>query len=144
MKKILALLTVAAVLLATTVSAQSTTPRFGTTPNQDNTGRVLTYKFVGKTDVAGADTLKTIPSAWHTIYRVALLDSLAIQPTSLTKCYVGDQITVIASGTSGDFIKFIGSNWISAGNATLSTGLRAVVRFVFDGAKWVEVSRVVQ
>lgn len=124
--------------------AQSTSPRYGTTPNSDNTGRALTYAYKNFTDVAAADTAKVIPGAYNTTYRVVLLDSLGLQITSVGSSYADDGITVIASGASGTKIKFIGANFISAGAATLSTSGRAVVRFKFDGAKWVEASRVVQ
>jgi len=48
MKKIIGII----VLLSAVVlcSAQSTSPRFGTLKNQDNTGRVLTYALVNYTD----------------------------------------------------------------------------------------------
>lgn len=143
MKKILSLC-VALAMFAMAATSQSTTPRFGITPNQDNTGRALTYKYVAKTDVAGVDTLKTVPNAWTTIYRVTLTDTLSLQVTSVTKCFTGDQIQVVASGASGLRLKFVGTNWITAGVVNLSTLGRAVVHFVFDGSKWVEASRVVQ
>lgn len=125
--------------------AQSTTPRFGTTANQDNTGRALTYKWVTKTDAVAADSLKLTPSAWHTVVRVnSLADSVALVVSSTTKCYTGDNITIVATGTSGGKLKFVGTNFQTAGTATLSSGARAVINLVFDGAKWVEASRVVQ
>lgn len=125
--------------------SQSTTPRFGTTPSTDNTGRILTYKYVSATDVAGADSIVARPNAWETIYRIVLLDSFTMKQPVITTSFAGDNITIIASAASGTpFLKFSGSNWITAGTATLSTGLRAVIRLRFDGAKWVEAGRVVQ
>lgn len=143
MKKFLSVM-VFMVGLATIASAQSTSPRFGTLKNQDNTGRVLNYNFVSVTDAAGADSVVARPAAWETIYKVAVLDSITFKQPVVTKCYAGDIITIIATGTSGDLIKFTGSNWVSAGTATLSSGLNAIIRFRFNGAKWVEESRVVQ
>ncbi|WP_315823009.1 hypothetical protein [Paraflavitalea speifideaquila] len=143
MKKLFAILAFSFVMVLSTV-AQSTTPRFGITPNNDNTGRSLTYKFAAKTDATGNDTFKIVPNAYKTIYRVTLTDSLGFNVTSTLNCYAGDQIQIIASGASGTKVTFKGSNWISAGTATLSSGLRAVLNLVFDGSKWVEVSRVVQ
>jgi hypothetical protein len=123
--------------------AQSTTPRyFG--PNNDNTGRSLNYNWVAKTDVAGADTLKFTPDGYKTTIRLTLTDSFGLSIKSATKSYAGDQMQVIASGASGTKVKFIGTGFQTAGTATLSTGLFAVVDLVFSGTKWVEYSRVVQ
>lgn len=127
----------------TVVNAQSTSPRFGTAKNTDNTGRVLTYKLVSVTDAAGADTVILRPNAWETIYKVAALDSLTLGQPVLTNAYYGDAIILQITGTSGDLIKFTGSNWVSAGTATLSSGLNAIITFRFNGTKWVEQSRVV-
>lgn len=126
------------------VDAQSTSPRFGTATNQDNTGRVLTYKYLTLTDAAGADSLTIRPAAYHTVYRVDLADSLFLKSPSVADSYAGDQVTIVASGASGDLLKFAGTNFITAGTATLSTSARAIIHLVFDGSKWVEASRVVQ
>lgn len=133
----------AALLVIGAVSAQSTSPRFGTAKNTDNTGRVLTYKLVSVTDAAGADSVTIAPNAFETIYKVAALDSLTFKSPTVTNSYYGDQITLQVTGTSGDLIKFTGTNWVSAGTATLSSGLNAIITFRFNGTKWVEQSRVV-
>ncbi|MFB6456571.1 hypothetical protein ACE38W_14970 [Chitinophaga sp. Hz27] len=142
MKKIFIL--IAITIISVGAFAQSTAPRFGITPNSDNTGRLLTYAYKSFTDATAADTAKVIPAAYSSTYRVSLTDSLGIQITSVGSSYADDDITVIASGASGTKVKFIGSNFISAGTATLTAGGRAIIRFKFDGAKWVESSRVVQ
>ena len=143
MNKIISTLVLLAVVFCS--NAQGTVPRFGTATNQDNTGRVLTYSYVSGTDAVGADTLKTSPSNFQTYYRISnVTDSTGISITSTAQSYAGDNITVIASGNSGGFVKFIGSNWLSTGKATLSANGRAIINFVFDGAKWVEASRQVQ
>lgn len=147
MKKLFCLLLIATMALAftETATAQSTVPRFGITANNDNTGRVLNYKYVTVTDVAGADSAVSRANAWETIYRVTLLDSFTMKQPVVTNCRAGDNITIIASAASGTpKLKFTGSLWKTAGTATLSTGLRAVIRLIFDGAAWVEASRVVQ
>jgi len=125
-------------------NAQHTTPRFGTVPGDDNTGRVLTYKYISSTDGSGADSLYLIPSAYKTIIRVALTDSFTLKNPSVIKSYTGDNIVIVASGGSGKKLKFTGANWLSTGTATLSSVGRAVITFIFDGAKWVEVDRTVQ
>lgn len=143
MKKFISSL-ILALVVCFGVNAQSTTPRFGTTPNQDNTGRALNYKWVGKTDATGNDTLKIVPSAYKTILRLTLTDSLGVNVTSTSKSYAGDQIQIIASGASGTKVTFKGTAWQTAGTATLSSGGFAVIGLVFSGTKWIEASRVVQ
>ena len=143
MKKLFSLLVIFAITL-TAVNAQSTSPRYGTAKNQDNTGRLLTYALVNVTDADGADSVTIAPNAWETIYKVAATDSLTFKSPTVSRSYYGDIVTLFITGTSGDKIKFTGSNWISQGTATLSSGLKAIIRFRFDGAKWVEESRVVQ
>lgn len=141
MKKFIALILGTISILS--ASAQSTTPRyFGA--NNDNTGRALTYNWIAKTDATGADTLKFIPNGYKTTVRATLTDSLGLSISSVTKSYAGDQMQVIASGASGTKVKFIGSNFQTAGTATLSSGLFAIISLVFSGTKWVEYSRVVQ
>jgi hypothetical protein len=141
MKNLIALF--AFIFTMSVVNAQSTSPRFGTAKNTDNTGRVLTFKLVSVTDAAGADSVTIAPNAWETIYKVAALDSLTFKSPTVTNSYYGDQITLQITGTSGDLIKFTGTNWVSAGTATLSSGLNAIITFRFNGTKWVEQSRVV-
>ena len=142
MKKLLIVLF--AICFTVAANAQSTSPRFGTTKSQDNTGRVLNYKLVSVTDAAGADSVVSKASAWETVYKVATTDSITFKQPVVTDCYYGDQITIMAAGASGTKVKFTGSNWVSAGTATLSSGLNAIITFRFNGTKWVEQSRVVQ
>lgn len=137
--------------LASGVLAQSTTPRFGTTKNQDNTGRVLTYKFVSTADATGADTVKLAPSAWETVVipSATIKDSLSYSLTSLTNCSAGDAIVFMFTNSSGSGhkVKFVGSGWqfsSSGSSITLTTAKRATIKFIFDGAAWVETGRVVQ
>lgn len=133
-----------AMLSVTVVSAQSTSPRFGTAKNQDNTGRVLTYKLANVTDAAGADSVTLAPSAWETLVKVSALDSITFKNPVVTQSYYGDKLVFIVTGTSGDKVKWTGANWVATGAATLSTGVSAVITFRFNGSKWVESDRTVQ
>jgi hypothetical protein len=126
------------------VSAQSTAPRFGITPNADNTGRVLTWKYQSIADATGADSAILVPSAYNTTVRVTLTDSFTLKQPNIKQSYAADIIRVVVSGASGTKLKFSGTNYQTAGTATLSTGGRAVITLIFDGVKWVEASRVVQ
>lgn len=143
MKKIF----ISAIVLLTSyiVGAQSTAPRWGTSLKNDNTFRTLTNRYISVVDGAAADSVAIFPQDFQTIYRITLSDSLCLKQPTVTSSFAGDRIMLIASASSGTpKLKFSGSNWITAGTATLSSGLRAVIVLVFDGAKWVEVSRVVQ
>ncbi len=146
MKKFLKIFLLAVLVISVnTMIGQSTSPRWGTTAGTDNTGRVTTYGLVSVTDAAGADSVVARPKWSHTVYKVAMLDSFTFKQPVVTSCYYGDEITIIATSTTGTpKLKFTGSNWITAGTATMSTGLRAIITLFFDGAKWVEKSRVVQ
>lgn len=144
MKKFLSIILLIAV--AFQVEAQSTSPRFGTTKNADNTGRSLTYGYQTFNDVAGADSVTVTPNFFLSTYRINLLDSLTIRNAVVTRSYAGDHIRFIISAASGSpFLKFTGANWISQGTATLSSAnKRAIIQFVFDGVRWVEFSRLIQ
>ena len=145
MKKIL----FAAILIfaAFGTQAQFTTPRFGTAAGDDNTGRVLTYRYVTLTDKASAtlDTITIRAKAYENIYRAVLVDSLVLGQPDVTNCYAGDQLIFVLSAASGTpFLRFSGNLWITAGTATMTTRLRSIIKFIFDGASWVESGRYTQ
>jgi hypothetical protein len=138
------ILTIICVLVAMAASAQSTSPRFGTAKNEDRTYRALYLTKTTLTDAAGNDTLSIKPNAFTAYYALAAVDSTTIKVGSTATSYYGDCIKLVVTGTSGKIVKFIGTNLLTAGTATLSSNGRAVVCLVFDGTKWVEQSRVVQ
>jgi len=144
MKKILSFLICMTFVVIS--SAQSTSPRFGTGVRYDT--RNLNYSYQTKTDVASAtiDTFSVSPRAWETYYRLVLVDSVCAGNPVVTKSYAGDRITFILSAASGTpFMRFVGANWITAaGTVTMTTNLRSVVTFIFDGAKYVEEKRYTQ
>jgi len=146
MKKILCFVFVIAIgFVVNSVSAQYTTPRTGTGVRYDP--RNLNYEYATKTDAASAtiDTFTVYPRSWQTTYRLVLVDSVCAGNPTLTKSYAGDKIQFIVSAASGTpVLKFVGSNWVTAGNVTMTTRLRSVIDFVFDGAKWVEAGRYTQ
>ena len=134
-------------LVSVTATAQSTSPKFGTTPNNDNTGRALTYGYKAITDAAGADSTTLVLSMYSSTVKIALTDSFCLKSPTVKNSNVGDRLTIIATGASGNKLKFVtaSSNWIAASSsATLSSNGRSVINFVFDGAKWVEEARVTQ
>jgi len=143
MKKILTILLLAFAFIAT-ASAQSTTPRFGTTSKQDNTYRVLNLGYTAIAEVAGNDTISIAPAKYCNYYRASLTDSVTLKFSSVTGSYAGDILYFIISGSSGTKVKFITTNTLNAGTATLSTNGRSIITLLFDGAKWTEASRVTQ
>lgn len=143
-------------LITVAVNAQSTTPRTGNAGNIDNTYRKLNYKYVPVTaDAAGLDTLLVKPNAFHTQYFIAsLTDSVAINVTTIANSYLGDELSLIITNSSGSnhAVKWAGAYIQSAttttggavGTAYLTSSKRAVINFVFNGLVWVEVSRMIQ
>ena len=138
------LLFIALVLIGINSFAQSTSPRFGTKKNQDNTGRILTFGYSSIADATGADSIAVTPNYYKVVYRVTLTDSFTFKQPVVTSSFAGDNITIVASGASGTKVKFNGTDWLTSGTATLSSVGRAVIDLVFDGAKWVESNRTVQ
>lgn len=135
--------------------AQTTTPRVGTGKNNDLTYRTLDFKQVKvATDAAGLDTISIRPSAFHTLVNVAAVaDSFAVSVPSVASAFAGDELVIHINNASGSkAIRWVASNIVTAtttagsqnGTIYLGSAKRAVVVLQFDGAKWVEVSRMVQ
>lgn len=146
MKKFLFALMLVAIS-AVSATAQSTSPKFGTTAATDNTFRKLSLGYTSYTDATGFDSVRIAPSRYKTYYRIALTDSFRLGFPTVTKCNAGDEIVIIATGTNGNKLTFTttaGTTWRTAGTATLSTNTSAVITFVFSGTVWIEKSRVVQ
>lgn len=129
--------------------AQSSTPRFGTTPGKDNTGRVLTYNLVTTADVAGNDSLRFTPNAWETILRpsAAIIDSVNIRPRN-NNARLGDNLYVFVSkGSGAGAIRFPSAFFINdsaANRYTIGANKTAVFHFKFNGSKWQMVSKKIE
>jgi hypothetical protein len=147
MKKIITLL----FLVAFTISAnaQSTTSRFGTGRNNDNTGRVTTFNFVTTNDAAGNDTLFVTPNAWQTniMPSSAITDSVNVK-LNLTKCFLGDNLRVLVSkGSGAGAVRFPSTYFINDATAnryTVGANKTAVFEFIFTGAKFMMTNKTVQ
>ena len=146
MKNILILFS--ALFFVASASAQVATPRTGTGPNNDNTYRAMTQNWKVVTDAAGNDTAKLNLNAYKTIVKIALVDSVSINFTPITRCYAGDEVQFLVKNSAGGTkVKFVGSNVegdSGIGSLTLTASKRANVIFTFDGTTWLEKSRVVQ
>jgi hypothetical protein len=150
MKKILSILFVACTLF---VSAQSTSPRFGTSSGRDATGRVLTYAVITTTDLAQAPWTRSLSARTHSRpFSVRLQAFRTLFATSSRaprkRIPSGDICTFIVSkGTGAGKIKFGGSVVIystASAAVTLAANKSAIIRFRFNGTKWIEESRMVQ
>lgn len=148
MKKLFSILALATCL---TISAQ-TTPRFGTTPSRDNTGRTLTYALTTTVDAAAAtiDTVNFQPNAFETVWYATLSDSCVVKFSSTTTTYrVGDSFTIFLSkGTGNGRIRLGGSKFI--GSTAAATGIalpankKMYVRYRWNGSHWIECERMVE
>jgi hypothetical protein len=149
MKRIL-ILAVSFIALVNCSFGQTATPRFGITPNQDNTGRILTYRFIHATDTTGADTVNLVPSSWETLVLLnPIVDGLSFNVSTVSNTYAGDWLTfqMVNGSTAGNIVKFIGTNFQfgSGGSSiTFKASGRAYISFRFDGTYWVETMRMVQ
>jgi len=139
-------------------STATTSPRYGTRAGDDNTGRVLTYAVISTTDLAQAtlDTITIIPNAWETI--VCMKTGTAMTNLSDSVCYkfssrntgyrLGDKVTfMISKGTGNGKIKFGGSQYIlstASAAVALAANKSLIMRFRWNGSKWIEETRVVQ
>lgn len=154
MKKLFLIATLA--LFASCISAQSTTPRFGITKNQDNTGRVLTYG--ANTITATSVIVSFVPS--NKYYNLITLASTSLSPTfnaTTTNAALGDNVDllVLANSTGARVITFstniIGNTALtytvlgtSSTTVALPASKQALFSFKFDGAKFVWVSQSIQ
>lgn len=119
----------------------ATDPKFGTTPNQDNTYRMLNNGYVNP---AYAATLAYTPIHHNTIYKPAALTGAVTLNLTVTNANVGDMFTYIATASGATRITTFGTGFISAGTLSAADAKQVTAKFIFDGAKFVEISRFVQ
>lgn len=128
-----------AIVFALSVSAQQTRPRFGVTKNEDNTGRVVTYGYLAPTVTA---TTVIAPNKYDNLY---VLSTGTISPVvnfTTTASYVGDRVTIITLATGATSTVTLGGNVLtSASTYTVASTKKSTIQFVFDGSKFVEISR---
>jgi hypothetical protein len=108
-------------------------------PNQDITGRVLTYD--SQSPVYAATISPVITQAFTKIGPVALTGALTMNP-SIAQSYIGDEITMLfTNGTAGALVVTMGANVSNVGVLSVAIGKKGSVTCVFDGATWVETGR---
>jgi len=145
-----------AVFLTAISFAQSITPRTGVSPYTatSNTYENLACHFLTRgADAAGLDTISYTPRAFHTTVRItSVLDSFAIKISSVSSCFVGDELEFhILNSSTGVCVRFAGAlianQNVTNGGLTntvmyLTASKPAYIKFVFNGAVWVEACRV--
>ena len=137
-----------------TSSAQSTypgMPMFGTAPNQNNTGSVLTYGYVTISDTLGAttDTVTIIPKHYQKYYLLTLKDSCVLSIKNVGSSFTGDRMQIwISAPSNACFVNFLGysglvSQWKMTGGTTKISPTQGhwwVGNFVCTGTAWIEES----
>jgi hypothetical protein len=141
MKKII--LIAISILTVSICVAQPSLPRFGVRPNEDNTGRVLKYEY--RTPAASTN-MTVSPNAYKSVISFT---NLTVSPTMTVSAVNGkicDELIVIIGGVASQSITFVGAV-TTTGASNVLTALaakRAVIRFIFDGTRWLELSRAIQ
>lgn len=119
-----------------------TTPRFGTTPeNKDNTARVLTYDYQTP---AYAATLAIAPKYYKTVVKPATLTGAMTVNATETDSHACDELVFIFTADGTARTVTFGTNFVSAGTLTAAISKQTVIRFIYDGANYVEMGRFVQ
>lgn len=141
MKKIFALILLLGALQY--AQAQFTTPRFGTPPSGDNTGRQLTYSYA--TPTYGA-TKGVQPNAYETIIKMGKLTGAQTDTVSVLSSHVGDKLIYIFesdTASAGHVVTF-GTNFVPSATLTVDSAQKATCSFIFDGVKFIETARAKQ
>jgi hypothetical protein len=120
--------------------AASTTPRYGTTSNKDNTGRVTTYSYLTPTYAA---TMAVAPKTFRETNKIALTGALTVNATT-TDAFADDEIVFLFSSDASIRIVTFGTNFISAGTLTVAASKNGSATFKFNGTSYIEKSRFVQ
>lgn len=133
-----------AMLFSVAVFAQSTSPRWGGGPPQnDNTGRILTYAVITVTTTTATTVSYQKPNAYETVIIVGTVAHALTDSLSVSNAFVGDNVTFVFTGdtlTAGRVVTF-GNHIKSVGTLTVPKSKKATATFIFDGVAWIETGR---
>lgn len=135
MKSFKILIALSLLILSSAVLGQYTTPRFGTAKNQDNTGRVLTYKFA-RPDYAA--TVALGPNAYETTYVFDTLTGALTLTSSVASSHAADKLSLVFVADGTNRVVTFSTGFTSGGNITVNSGTKMTVNFVFNGIGWVQ------
>ena len=130
------------VALSFSAMAQSTSTR--QVANGVTDASVMNFKTVAVADAVGTDTTLMRPNAAVSTYNVTITDSLNLRLYNLAGCYKGDVMTLyITKATGSGAVSLIGNWVVSTGTSriALTASKKNVMRFIFDGVSWIEISR---
>lgn len=119
--------------LSFAVTAQSTTPRFGTTKNSDNTGRVLTYGYVVPTYTA---TYALATNAYETTVKMGQLTGAQTINASVLNCRVADKLTLLFTADGSNRVVTFGTGFSTTTAFTVTANTSASIMFTFNGTAW--------
>jgi hypothetical protein len=135
MKKFLSLVFLMCFVFAS--FGQSTVPRFGTTANSDNTGRVLTWGYKAKAYQA-VDTVKT--RVYDYTYKIGTLTGALTLKSVVTGNHVGDRLNILLTDDGSGRVVTFSTGFTSGGNITMQASSNASLFFVFNGVGWFQLS----
>ena len=121
-------------------SAQSTSPRFGTLKNQDNTGRVLTYGYVTP---AYAASVALVTRYYDTTVKVGQLTGNITLTATVTNCYVGDKLEIVLAADATDRTVTFSTGFTSGGTVLIPASGTFCYYFTFNGVGWIHASKSV-
>ncbi len=132
-------------LIAFSCFAQNVSPRFGIVPNDDNTGRVLTYYYYTPKDTGYHDTAKFTPHGFETFIQPgdSIKDTLYLYANT-TRSNVCDKIEFQCVGADTLFLRkhVIFTKGFKGFNLNIPVAAKKSyhITFMFDGNAWRETS----
>lgn len=121
--------------------AASTTPRFGNPPNNDNSGRTISQRFLSPVYAA---SIALNPTEKETTVVVGTLTGNLALSAIVTNSFAADELTVLFTSDASIRTITFGAGF-SVSVATLATvaSKKASITFTFDGALYVETGRCI-
>lgn len=105
-------------------------------------------KSITTNDVAGADTIRFLPSSSTTVWRMTLTDSCVLELTTLAQCKLDDELRIYITNTSGaGYLRLRTSQFSSPGadsSITITSLKGALINYRFNGTKMFQESKSVQ
>lgn len=119
--------------------ATSRFPTVSTSPQQDNTGRIVTYDY--QAPAYAATISPSIVASKTVIGPIALTGALTLNP-AIASSLIGDEIIAsFTNGTAGALVVTLGANCSVTGTLSVAAGKKGTITLYFDGATWVETGR---
>ena len=148
MKKIIAIsILFLSVSLFTFCGAQSISlfPRFGVVPNDDNTGRVLTYYYYTPADIGHHDTAKFTPHGYETFIEPSdsIYDTIVFNANNaLSRVCDRIEFQCVGADTLYSAKHIIFNKGFKGPNLTIPVAAKKAyhITFIYDSASWRETS----